>query len=234
VAEMFRSAVLARGLRAASLLLLVFLGSTSAILGWADREPNPVFVMLLSSIFAIVTGAGIIGCDATDGTVQLVLGRPITRNQYLAGRGLGAAALALAGGLLIFGCNVAGIRLHGPFQQGLEAGWLALALSAHLLWQVALCFALSTIVPGRGDVVVYLLLLVTGPLLASQANTIGWPWLSSFFYWWREQIENGLTLLGGPSPLIWQDLARWASNLVAVLFLGFVAFYRREFSYGTN
>lgn len=234
MAEIFRSTLRARGGRAALLVLLLFLALSSAVMSWSSGDPNPTFVTLLASIYAIVTGAGLIGNDVSDGTVQLVLGRPLTRNQYLAGRALGAAALAVGGGLFILAAGLVGILLHGPVKEEWGLGWLALTLVAHLLWQVAFCFALSTVVPGRGDVVLYLLLVFSSMLLVSMTGSITWPWLSAFLYWWREQVDNGLVFVGGPSPLLWQDLARWSSNLVAVLFLGALAFYRKEFSYGAG
>jgi ABC-2 family transporter len=221
-------------MRAAPGLFLLVLGACAGLFGWLDEHPSPVALTLLGTIYGLVACAGLIGSDVADGTVQLVLARPLTRNQYLAGRGLGAAALAVAGGLFLLGCNVAGARLHGPFGGGERLPALALTQATELLWQVGVCFALSTFVPGRGDVVVFVVLRLSASGLALQAKAAAWPWLAAALYWWKDQLDNTLAIVGGLSPLLWHDLARWSSNLAAVLFLGAVIFHRKEFSYGSE
>jgi hypothetical protein len=234
MAEIFRSTVRARGLRAAPLVLGAMLAATAFTMGWIDGRPNLVAVILLATTYAIVNGAGLIGNDIADGTVQLLLARPITRNGYLAGRFLGAVTLAVAGGLLLLASNAAGTLLHsgGGFEWAI-VGSGAFALVTRLVWQVALCFAFSTFVPGRGDAVTYLALVVMGLVLAGQANDVEWPWLAAAFHWVAGQIRNGLTPSGG-SPAFWLDLSRWSSNVGLALLLGAAVFHTREFSYGAG
>jgi ABC-type Na+ efflux pump permease subunit len=243
--EIFRSTVYARGLRPAPLALAAALAAVAAVLGWADGRLNPPTLLLLSSVAAVVMSAGLVGNDVADGTVQLVLARPITRNEYLAGRLLGAVALALAVGALFLAADLAG-ALVSPAQDlprpgftprpRFEAGELwgvALTLGAHLLWQTALCFALSTVAPGRGDVVSYVALLLSSVMLAGQAADLAWPWLASALHWWAEQVQNRLRY-SGPSLVFAKDLARWASNAALVILVGAALFRRREFSYGAG
>jgi ABC-2 family transporter protein len=235
VAEIFRSTLRARGLRPAPLVLAFCLAGTAFVLGWADGGINPLTVNLLAIIFAIVTGAGLIGADVAEGTVQLVLTRALTRNEYLAGRFLGALTLAVAGGLMVVACDAGGALLNPrPRVEWPEVGALTLTLLARLLWQVSLCFALSTVVPGRGDVVAYLVILVASFVLASQAGEVLWPWLAASMHWGADQIRNDLVFSGGPSPAFWQDLARFSSNLTGALLFGAAVFHRREFSYGAG
>jgi hypothetical protein len=234
VAEIFRSTLRARGLRPAPLLLAAMLLVVAGLMGWADGRLNPMTMGVLAAIYAFVAGAGLIGADVADGTVQLVLARPITRNRYLAGRVLGAATLALAGGLAIAAADAVGCLAHGRVVlDWREAGGLAASLSADLVWQVAFCFALSTFVPGRGDVIAYLGLWASSVVLAGQADDV-WPWLGAVLQWWEEQVSNDLFLAGGLSPAFWHDLPRWSCNVAFVLFLGAAIFYRREFSYGAG
>jgi hypothetical protein len=235
VREIFRSTVRARGLRPAPLVLGALLLGVAGLMGWADGRLNPMTIGLLAAINAFVVSAGLIGSDVADGTVQLLLVRPVTRNQYLAGRFLGALTLALSGALLIVAANAIGCVFHGKFVfDGAEAGGLALTVAADLVWQVAFCFALSTFVPGRGDVIAYVALWVSSRVLVGQAADVLWPWLAAALQWWEDQMMNDLFLSGGLSPAFWHDLPRWSSNLAFVLFLGAAVFHRREFSYGSG
>ncbi|HXB53236.1 MAG TPA: ABC transporter permease subunit [Vicinamibacteria bacterium] len=233
MAEMFRSTLRARGLRPAPLALAAFLVATATFLGWVDGGIDPLTAIVIASISTIVTSAGLIGSDVADGTVQLVLARPLTRNQYLAGRFLGAATLAVLAGVLILCGGTAGVWLRSGRLDREELTLLAITTLAHLLWQTTLCFALSTFAPGHGDVVAYLVLLVASRLLAWQASDVSWPWLAAAFHWWADQVENELTYSGFSLTFL-QDLVRWLSNGAVTLLLGALVFRHRQFSYGAG
>jgi ABC-type transport system involved in multi-copper enzyme maturation permease subunit len=209
------------------------LAAVALMLGWSGSV-DAMTVTVLASISALVTSAGLIGNDVTDGTVQLVLARSLTRNEYLAGRFLGAVTLVVLAGGLILACLFAGTLLNShEHRDGAEFVAIGVGMLAHLLWQTALCFALSTFTPGRGDALVYLLLLLASQLLAYSAADVVWPWLASVFYWWAAQLWNALAY-SGASPAFWEDLVRWGRNGAVALLLGSVVFHQREFSYGAG
>src|SRR5262245_50095927 len=64
---------------------------------------------VIACLYALVAANGLVGEDVRDGTVQLLLARPITRLGYLGGRLLGAftATIAFTTVLLLLGVAVA-------------------------------------------------------------------------------------------------------------------------------
>jgi ABC-type transport system involved in multi-copper enzyme maturation permease subunit len=182
----------------------------------------------------LIAGA-LVSRDASNGSLQMILARPISRTDYLLGRFAGA--LAAYAGFLLF-ASVTGLALarafggNTPDLRGL-AGELAAALLDGALVVAVLLF-LSTFLPGYGDVVAYFATSVAISAVLSLAQNSGRRTLAS-----AARAAQGNLFPAVPwdafmdvrrIPL--EAVGRWALALVGYFVLAAVVFSRREFAYG--
>src|SRR5262245_1561175 len=126
---------------------------------------------IVACLYALVAANGLVGEDVRDGTVQLLLARPITRTSYLGGRLLGALTATLAFVTLSLALGVAIAR------PGAETVTIVAVTSfTGAVWTVALVFFFSTVLPGRADALATLgLFLAIGAFSRTSLST---PWLA--------------------------------------------------------
>jgi ABC-2 family transporter protein len=193
-------------------------------------------------IALLILAAGSVSKDSSNGTLQMILARPIRRVDYLFGRYCGillaySISLAATAGLALAFSPVLGKLLGKEAARELSLADLARGaagslLSAALLAALLLFF--STFLRGFGDVLAYFLLslLLGAPeLLASPLHA---PWLSDVGTAARENILP---------RVVWDDVLRgekilspatgeYVLAVTVYLTLAAWIFSRREFSYG--
>lgn len=145
----------------AGALLLVGLGSTGGVAGLdpsqaADQRAEMTALVgaigeLLVAAMMIVLGSSVVAGDVRDGTLALVLSRPVRPLAYLAGRALGCAALGLVAAAVV-GSVTVGLAARWGLEIGVmyQLGVLTIAADALLLsaLSVALGAHLRPVVAG--------------------------------------------------------------------------------------
>lgn len=218
--------------------LAASLATVGACVGVSVAEKadmSPEILALFLPIAAIALTSGIIGRDVQNGSIHLLLARPITRSRFLASR-IGGVLFTLAllglvpwaisaGTALAFGAEVdlafSSAKIFAAF---LQAAWFSVLLSA-----------LSVVMPGHRDALVLVLLFLASGLLVETGARLHLEWLRSLALWIGRQAFGQVSLTGwdlGFWP--WKSLLRYASNLVVTLAFGFWAFNRRELGYGRD
>lgn len=186
-------------------------------------------------IALLLIAGGLVSRDVSNGSLQMILARPISRTDYLLGRFVGAlggyaAFLVFAGGLGLVLGRAFGARPPDP--KGI-ANELAAALLDGALVVATLLF-LSTFLPGYGDVVAYFATGIAMSTALSLAQNSGRAGLAS-----AVRIAQGNTLPAVPWDALMdtrrlplEAVGRWAVALVSYFVLAAVVFSRREFAYG--
>ncbi len=179
---------------------------------------------------------GLVSQDLFHGSIHLLLARPLTRSQYLAGRLLGGFAvgfltLALTYVLVVFWAWLAGVAL--PWT---EAGEGLFFGTLSLIWTLVLFSAggVFSAAQRRTDVLVFFLLLI--PLwMRAILSPLSAPMLKELTEWW---LRNAINVVVPPAEFFQEfpvrQLFRWASNVTLVLALSFWYFNRRELRYGKD
>jgi ABC-2 family transporter protein len=235
VGEIFRRTVVSRGRRPLAVVVAV-LALLVAVFAAAFSSPGAVDgLAVLPWIFALYAGIGLVGRDVRDGSVQLILTRPLTRNQYLAGRLLGVAALGLALGAAVFAAAflVSLGRGQHPAAAIYLTSWLNFGFGVTWMWTVIFFF--SVFIAGSLDFLGYFAMVFAGAILAPLASLFRDPHVFAAARWLSINLDNGFHLESLSAAAIdWAGLLRWASNVVLVMFAGTVIFNMREFSYGSD
>lgn len=225
--ELMRSTILARGTRPVPLAFGGALAALGCIMAIFDHGRS---IPYLCWFYAIAVSTGLIGVDVENGSVQLLLSRPLTRNRYLAGRLLGAGALGLGFSALVLFAGWAIAR------SALEA-WVTVAAETLtvVIWTQALLFFFSTLLPGHADFLGGFGVLIGGFSLRVTAEWWENERATAVVLWLWDNVTSGVWLGGlHPGPAFWTDLTRWASNVLLALVLGVLIFNRKEFSYGSG
>lgn len=223
--EVFRATLRARGLRGTVLthtILLLVLGTTFVLF-----DARASAVPIICCLYALVVSNGLIGEDVRDGSVGLLLARPLTRTGYLAGRLLGAGTLTLAFTAALLAIAVA-VRRPGAD----VFATLAVSAVTSALWTVAVIFFFSTFLPGRADALCALALWLSTGALHMARTEMQRPWLERSLEWLWDNASSTVMLVGlQATPASVTDLLRWASNLLLLVLFGVVIFNRRQFGY---
>lgn len=197
----------------------------------ADTSPEilPVFLPMAAIVFA----SGIVGKDIQNGSMQLLLARPITRSRLLASRLAGVLAALLLLCLIPWALSMlAALALGGDVD--IAAGSVQI-LRAFLqaIWFAVLLAALSAIVPGHRDTLILVLLFLAAGLLVDAGIRLQLQWLASAGQWLGQQVFGTVPFSSwdvGDWP--WKAILRYGSNLAVALAFGFWAFNQREVGYG--
>jgi ABC-type transport system involved in multi-copper enzyme maturation permease subunit len=235
VGEIFRRTIVSRGRRPLAIviaLLAILVGFLSGAFGSGGAVDG---LAVLPWIFALYAGIGLVGRDVRDGSVQLVLARPLTRNQYLAGRLLGVAALGMALAAVTFAAAmlVSLGRGQHPSAALYLAGWLNFGFGVVWMWSVIFLF--SVFIAGSLDFLGYFAMIFVGAVLAPIASLFKNPYALAAARWLSVNLGNSFQLRNlSAASLDWAGLLRWGSNVVLALFVGTLIFNARQFSYGSE
>jgi hypothetical protein len=227
--EILRQTSCERGLRFYALVAGAFGLALQSYLTWTGPDVEPPALIALTIVLAT---AGMIGPDAENGFLHILMARPISRNQYLAGRALGSLLIGVAwlACSVAATCAVRAIRIEPTSIEGTLLFHVNLFLA--LLWGWALLFLSSCVLPGYLDIAGVGAVLAAGASL-TRLTTIQHPWLSGFGRFAGENLLNGLHFSElSPAGIEASDAVRYASNICIALLLGALIFNRREFSYG--
>jgi hypothetical protein len=228
--EILRQTLWDRGLRVNALVAGTFCLGLRTYLMWLTPGTTPAF-MDMPIALAI---AGMIGPDVVDGSLHILLTRPISRNGYLAGRALGSLVVGLAW-LALSGAVMWGLQVVQGESKDLEKILLLhVNLALFVLWGWALLFLASCVLPGYLDIAGMVALFFAGRSLGQLAFSQQ-PWLARFGEFASENLVNDfhiyeLNLAG----VVASDAVRYFSKIAIALLLGALIFNRREFSYGTD
>jgi ABC-type transport system involved in multi-copper enzyme maturation permease subunit len=196
----------------------------------------------VGTLSVLILAAACVSRDAGSGALQMILCRPIRRSDYLLGRYVGI--LAAYGLFLLATLGLAllisrALPLLGTSPQPLTLGSLARGAAGSMLGAVGVAapiLLLSTVLPGYGDVLGYILLtpLLSLPSLAAQILKA--PALERVGALLRQNLLPSLdwnAVLSGRNPL-GEPTGRWLLAVVAEILLAIVLFSRREFAYGQD
>ena len=222
--EIWLSTLRTRALRPVPLAVGASLLGVGAAFAVIDTRIGALPV--IACLYALVAASGLVGEDVRDGTVQLLLARPITRTGYLGGRLLGAltATLAFAALLLALGAAIARPRADAFTS-------VAVTTLTAAVWTVALVFFFSTLLPGRADALAALgLFLAIGAFSRAGIST---PWLARVVELVQDNYLCVPVVLGGLfTPAAITDELRWASNVLLTVLAAVLLFNQRQFGYG--
>lgn len=182
----------------------------------------------------MVLGAGVIGRDLSTGVLQLILARPVTRQEYVLSRW---AALGSAG----FGVGFLGWLIVLPFS--ISSG--GMTIGEALLGLIDIAFAaygfaavitgFSALLPGFGDLAILLMGTLTASTVSFLGSALKQPELrrvgTEFSMTLFPTVESGRLFLDG--TFHFYPLVCWVSTLFLGLLLAVYAMNHREFSYGS-
>jgi ABC-2 type transport system permease protein len=187
------------------------------------------WIPIVIAVFAVVWGTGTLAGDEADGSLDLLLAQPITREALVVGKAIGLAAglttvtLAIVPGLLV-GVALADIDIG--------AGPLVAATVSQvplvLLYLAVGMFAAAALATRRAAAVVTTAALVAAYAVYLVAGAV--PDLADLgrltpLYW----ADASLEMVDGPQPLRWLGLTAIA---VAVAAFAVALFERREIGVG--
>ncbi len=190
----------------------------------------------------LLLAAGSVSRDASGGTLQMILARPIRRTSYLFGRYLGILAayaifLVAAGGLSVFFAAVLPRMLGAVTTPALAPAAIARGAGAAMLsaaFFAAILLFFSTFLRGYADVLAFIVLQGILALIPGVGQALRRPWLSRAGEALRANIlprvDWGEVLRG--QGVLGEATGRWVLALTTFLILAAVVFSRREFSYG--
>jgi hypothetical protein len=212
--------------------------SASQVAATGGRAVSP-----LATLAVLVLAAGCVSKDASGGGLQMILCRPIPRSAYLMGRYTGILAAFAAFLLATVGLGILFARAAFPLlgSRAVPIAWgeLGVQLAAAFLSAMAMAAAVllfSTILPGYGDVLAFLLLTPLLGLPDLAAQILNAPWLRRAGELLRENLLPTLdwpSVLHGQNPL-GAATGRWVLALVLYLAAALAVFSRREFAYGQD
>ncbi|BCW94049.1 MAG: hypothetical protein KatS3mg007_1943 [Thermoanaerobaculum sp.] len=186
-------------------------------------------------ILAWALAAGVVGREMENGSLHLLLARPITRSCYLFSR---LSGTWLAFFLVVFASWFATIGAVALMGGSLEVATSSARLFSLLLlgtWWIVLILALSTTAPGYSDLGLLLLLIIFPMLPAGLGKLLELGWLQEAGFFLAKQVLNEVRIFDWAfSDSDWRALLRYASNVTLVLGAAFWYFNRRELGYGRD
>ena len=222
--DLWLSTLRTRALRPVPLAIAASLLAVGGAFAAVDNRVGTLPV--IACLYALVAANGLVGEDVRDGTVQLLLARPVTRTGYVGGRLLGAltATTAFTGLLLALGSAVARPTVDA-------FATVAVTAFTASVWTVTLVFFFSTLLPGRADALAALgLFLAIGSFSLSGVTT---PWLARALEVVYDNYFCVPVVLGGVfTPAAITDELRWLSNVTLTILAGALVFNHRQFGYG--
>lgn len=221
---------------------LIALGALAVLAAFQLAVSGGVAGYEVGTLALFVLVAACVSKDASSGGLQMILSRPIRRSSYLLGRYLGV--LAAYGAFLLASAALALVvsrllALTGSAPESIAAGSLARAAAASMLGAIGMSapiLMLSTVLPGYGDVLGYILLTPLLALPGVAAQILKAPALEKAGTVLRANLlpspEWGSVLEG--RHVLGEPTGRWLFAVAGYLLLAIVFFSRREFAYGQD
>lgn len=194
-------------------------------------EQLPFFVPILSWALA----AGVVGREMENGSLHLLLARPLSRSCYLFSR---LSGTWLAFFLVVFAswfATIGAVALVGGSPEVTTSSAQLFSLLLLGTWWIVLILALSTTAPGYSDLGLLLLLIIFPMLSAGLGKLLELGWLQEAGFFLAKQVLNEVKIFDWAfSDSDWRALLRYASNVTLVLGAAFWYFNRRELGYGRD
>jgi len=205
------------------LLAVAFMHGGLSILG---NSQGPVLVL----------GAGMIGQDVSSGVLQLLFARPVRRPDYVLSRWLGVAIAASAVALLQIGVAVALMAARHSMPEAQELLTYAAGRVLESFGLAAVLALLSSLIPGFGDLALYLVVTMTAGVVQTVGRMKAWAWLdhlgSEVLASLLPTIDIARLIVASPLP--WYPIVSYASTVTLCLALAIVAVNRKELSYASG
>lgn len=224
--------------RLTSPLRMTLLGGLAGVplLGAAFMHGAGLSMLGNSQGVVLVLGAGMIGQDISSGVLQLLFARPVRRTSYVVSRWLAIAVAASAVTLLQLAAATALMATHGSAPAAQDVLVFGLARVSEAFGLAAVLALLSSLVPGLGDLGLYLLLTIGAGVVQMAGQVKGWPWLGRMGAELQASLLPSIDLahLLHASPQLWFPIVSYASTVTLCLALAIVAVNRRELSYASG
>jgi ABC-2 type transport system permease protein len=206
----------------------LFGGSTDFFspVGFLNSQIFFLMLPMLLSILAIGMGAGLIGREEQDGTIETLLARPLSRARLL-------LAKAKAGGIVLAIVTVASLITTAGLSRvvGLtEVSTLQITEATFACFMLALSFGaiaflLTTIGRARAaSLGITTFIALGGYLVSSLSNTVSWLKTPSLFfpfhYYRSEEILRG--------TFHWSDILIFVAVIAACGAVSWISFRRRD------
>jgi hypothetical protein len=185
--------------------------------------------------FTLVMAVGMIGQDVSSGVLQLLFARPVRRSEYVLSRWFSVWSAATALATLQVVAAAAILAARGAAVPAGEVGLAVLQRAIEVAQIAAVFAALSSLVNGFGDVGVWIVIQITGGVMALAAQARQWVVLG--------RIADEIGRIANPSialaPLF-QGGGSWVPVLAAVsttaigLAVAVVLVNRKELSYASG
>lgn len=184
----------------------------------------------------LVLGAGMIGQDISSGVLQLLFARPVRRPDYVMSRWLGVAIAASAVALLQLGAAVALMAARDAVPAAQEVLLYGAGRVLESFGLAAVLALLSSLIPGFGDLALYLLLTMTAGGVQLAGRMKGWAWADRLGSELLSSLQPTIDVarLLHASPLPWFPIVSYASTVTLCLVLAIVAVNRKELSYASG
>lgn len=194
--------------------------------GYLSSQIFYLMMPMLLGILAISLGSSLINREEKDGTIELLLSRPVSRTALMAGKAItGLIIIAVVGffGSLTTVIMAKAVDLAVPSQNILNAGLAAILLAISF---GSIAFLITTL--GRkaraASVGIATLFALGGYILASLSGTIIWlRWPSRFLPFHYYQPGKILQ-----SDYDWANLLYILLTIVTCGFVSWIAFRRRD------
>jgi hypothetical protein len=217
-------------------MLVVFAVVTFPALVLSFAPQLGLHLLQSGAVLGLILGAGLLGQEVSSGVLQLLFARPVTRSEYVLGRWLGAAALAGGAVLLQIALGVAAMAMRGaPAPLGAVAG-VAIEQALAAFGVVAVLALFSSVLPGAGDILAWILMNVTGGVLQMMGGFLRSPALTRASEEWGRFLTPTPALqpvFAGGDPS-WFAIVSYLSTVTLCLAAAIAILARRELSYATD
>lgn len=195
-------------------------------IGYLSSQLFYLMLPMLLTILSIGLGSSLIVKEESDGTIELLLSRPLSRGRLVMGKGLAGLVIIGVVGLVASGVAVAMCRiinmnvgLADVFVAGIYATVLAMLFGSIAYWAASLGRA------GRGaSIGVAALVALGGYIISSLVDVVAWlKWPAKFSP--THYYHPGDILAGHYS---WRPLVVYAVIILGFGFLAWVSFRRRD------
>lgn len=195
-------------------------------IGYLSSQVFYTMMPLILGFLAISLGASLVGHEERDGTIELLLGRPVSRNRLISAKAiLGVIILIIVGlvGALSSAVMAKLVKLDVSFIDIVLAAFACIVMT--LSWG-AIAFTITML--GRGaraaSIGIATMVAILGYILASLSDTVKWlVWPARafpFHYYHPADILRG--------TYHWQDLIFMAIVIIICAVVSVLAFRRRD------
>ena len=208
--------------------LLSDTGEFFSPVGYLSSQIFYLMMPMLLGILAIGAGASLIGKEEREGTIELILSRPVPRGRLLASKAIAGILILLAVGLI----GTMATAIWGALVDiDIGFGYIVLAGLASILMAMcfgAIAFAITTL--GRGaraaSIGGAVFIALGGYILVSLSGSVDWlKWPAKAFpfdYYHPAEILTG--------TYNWANMLFIVGVIIACVIVSWLAFRRRDIS----